>query len=237
MKNIAIIPARSGSKGLPNKNIMPLNGVPLMAYTIKAAIDSGKFDTIMVSTDSEEYAQVARQWGAEVPFLRSPEVSTDTASSWDVVREVLARYAQMGKTFDTFALLQVTSPLRTGKHICEAYEFMNEKHANAIIAAYKMPMPIEKCGYIEEDLCVDHWNRDDNYSKPRQLFKPAYHVNGAIYLCYTDVFARQESILEKDCYAYLMNRLYSTDVDDYEDFQMAEAIVQYMPEFKNYFKD
>lgn len=235
MKNIAIIPARSGSKGMKDKNIRPLNGVPLMAYTIRAAIDSGMFDRIMVSTDSEEYAQIARQWGAEVPFLRSPEVSTDTASSWAVVREVLERYEQLGETFDTFALLQVTSPLRRGQHIIEAYQFMESKQANAVVAVHQIPMPIEKCRHMGEDLRMDAWNDNDNASKPRQLFRPAYHNNGSIYLCRTEAFKCQKSIFEKECYAYLMNSMHSTDVDDLDDFQMAEAIIQYLPEFKNYF--
>lgn len=235
MRNIAIIPARSGSKGLKDKNILPLNGVPLMAYTIKAALDSGKFDKVMVSTDSEEYARIAQQWGAEVPFLRSPEVSTDTASSWAVVREVLECYEAMGEHFDSFALLQVTSPLRQGRHIVEAYDLLAEKNANAVIAVYKMPMPLEKCKHMSEDLRMDDWYQNNTTSMPRQMFKPAYHINGSIYICYTDVFFRQESILEKDCFAYLMNSLYSTDVDELEDFQMAEAIIQYLPDFKDYF--
>jgi len=233
MRNIAIIPARSGSKGLKDKNIRPLNGVPLIAYTIRAAINSGMFDRIMVSTDSEEYAQIAHEWGAEVPFLRSPEVSTDTASSWAVVREVLDRYDQMGESFDTFALLQVTSPLRTGKHIVEAYDFMEQKQANAVVAAHKLSMPLEKCMHLGADLRMDGCS--NNVSKPRQLFRDAYHNNGSIYICRTDVFAEEGTIFEKNCYAYLMNSMYSTDVDDLIDFQMAEAIVRYLPEFKNYF--
>lgn len=233
MRNIAIIPARSGSKGLKDKNILPLNGVPLMAYTIKAALDSGKFDKVMVSTDSEEYARIARQWGAEVPFLRSPEVSTDTASSWWVVREVLERYNQMGESFDTFALLQVTSPLRTGKHIAEAYDYMSQKQANAVVAAHKLSMPLEKCMHLDADLRMDGCSK--NVSKPRQMFRDAYHNNGSIYICRTDVFLEEGTIFEKNCYAYLMNSLYSTDVDDLVDFQMAEAIIQYLPEFKDYF--
>ena len=100
MKNIAIITARSGSKGLPDKNIRPLNGIPLLAYNIKAALESGMFDTVMVSTDSEKYAEIARSYGAEVPFLRSAETSSDTASSMSAVREVIARYKEMGKEFD-----------------------------------------------------------------------------------------------------------------------------------------
>lgn len=105
MRNIAIIPARSGSKSLPNKNIIELKGKPLMHYTIKAALDSGYFQEVMVSTDSENYADIARKCGANVPFLRSEKMSGDSVGSWDTVREVLSNYRQMGKTYDYVALL------------------------------------------------------------------------------------------------------------------------------------
>ena len=117
MKNIAIIPARSGSKGVRDKNIRNLCGKPLMAYTIEAALESGEFDEVMVSTDSEHYAEIARKYGASVPFLRSAKTASDSASSWDMVDEVLNCYAMLGKSFDTFCLLQPTSPLRDKKDI------------------------------------------------------------------------------------------------------------------------
>ena len=109
MKNIAIIPARSGSKGLKDKNIKALNGQPLLKYSIDAAISSRIFDEIMVSTDSSHYAEIAKVCGASVPFLRSAENSEDKASSWNVVIEVLNYYKQIGQTFDTFCLLQPTN--------------------------------------------------------------------------------------------------------------------------------
>ena len=108
MRNLAIIPARSGSKGLPDKNIKELNGKPLMAYSIEAANESGCFTEVMVSTDSEKYAQIAREYGAHVPFLRSAATSSDQANSWDMVEEVLAEYAKRGEYFDSFCLLQPT---------------------------------------------------------------------------------------------------------------------------------
>lgn len=117
MRNLAIIPARSGSKGLPDKNIMDLNGKPMMYYTIRAAIDSGCFEEIMVSTDSPKYAEIAVACGAKVPFLRSEAMSGDSAGSWDTVREVLSNYQKLGQTFDYVTLLQPTSPLRTAEDI------------------------------------------------------------------------------------------------------------------------
>ena len=115
MKAIAIIPARSGSKGLKDKNIKLLNGKPLIYYTIKAALDSNCFDEVYVSTDSEKYRDIAIECGASVPFLRNTENAGDKSSSWDVVRECLAKYKEIGKDFDCFMLLQPTSPLKQSK--------------------------------------------------------------------------------------------------------------------------
>lgn len=134
MRSIAIIPARSGSKGLPDKNIRPLNGKPLLAYSIEAALASGLFDTVHVSTDSERYADIARQYGADEPFLRSAETSSDTASSEDAIREVLRRYEEMGQRFDAFMLLQPTSPLRTADDIRAAFGVMEEKQAESVVS-------------------------------------------------------------------------------------------------------
>ena len=134
MNNIAIISARSGSKGLPDKNIKELSGKPLMAYSIEAAIQSECFDDVMVSTDSEKYAEIARMYGAEVPFMRSEVTSSDTASSWDVVEEVLQGYEKMGKIFDTICLLQPTSPMRTSGDIKAAYSLYKEKDAIAVLS-------------------------------------------------------------------------------------------------------
>ena len=133
MKNIAIIPARSGSKGLVDKNIKELQGKPLIAYSIEAALQSGFFDEVMVSTDSDVYAYIAKEWGAQVPFLRSAEMASDSAGSWDTVREVLDRYKALGKEFDTVCLLQPTSPLRTQEDIRNAYQIYQNKNAKAVI--------------------------------------------------------------------------------------------------------
>ena len=134
MKNIAIIPARSGSKGLPDKNIRMINGKPLMAYSIEAALNSGCFDTVFVSTDSEKYAAIAREYGASVPFLRDETLASDTASTWAVVRQVLQEFAERGELFDSFAILQPTSPLRTKENIQEAYRLLEEKQATSVVA-------------------------------------------------------------------------------------------------------
>ena len=230
MKSIAIIPARSGSKGIPDKNIKCIAGIPAMAYTIKAAIDSQMFDTVMVSTDSEKYARIAEQFGAEVPFYRSAETSTDTSSSWSVVREVLDNYRRIGKEYDTLALLQVTSPLRTGKDIIAAFREMEEKKANAIISLCETEVPVEQCNVLPDDLSLVGFYDDRKYM-PRQLRQTWYHANGAIYLYKVAAFYNQATIYDEACYAYIMDRLHSTDIDDLDDFTVVEALVRFLPEF------
>ena len=145
MKSLAIIPARSGSKGLPDKNIIDLNGKPLMYYTIKAAIESGCFDEIMVSTDSEKYASVARDCGANVPFLRSSVNSNDCAGSWDAVREVLNEYKKMGICFDYVTLLQPTSPLRTSDDIIGVFNLLKKEYINNVVSVSEVSHPIQWC--------------------------------------------------------------------------------------------
>lgn len=134
MSSLAIIPARSGSKGLPDKNIRILNGKPLLAYTIEAARDSGIFDEIMVSTDSLGYAKIAEEYGASVPFIRSEENAGDYANSWGGVSEVLEEYGKIGKNFNDFCLLQPTSLLRVGEDIRNAYDCFHSKNAVAVVS-------------------------------------------------------------------------------------------------------
>lgn len=236
MKNLAIIPARSGSKGIPHKNIKHLNGIPLIAYTIRAAKDSGMFDRVMVSTDSEEYAEIARQWGAEVPFLRSPETSTDKSSSWSVVKEVLDKYAQMGETFDTLALLQATSPLRTGNHIKEAYALLEEKNVEAVVSVNETGKPLECLRHMDPELRLGVFAENPHEYLPRQVFLPTYEVNGAIYIWRTKNFSLDATIYTDNALGYEMSRNYSFDIDDLDDFVLAEAIINYLPEFENYFE-
>ena len=124
-KIIAVIPARSGSKGLKDKNIKKLNGKPLIAYTIDAAKNANIFDKIIVSTDSEKYAEISREYGAQVPFLRSGKNSSDGANSWDVVKEVLMK---LDEKYDIIVLLQPTSPLRTSENILESLKLFFKKY-------------------------------------------------------------------------------------------------------------
>jgi len=224
MKNIAIIPARSGSKGLKDKNIKLLNGKPLMAYTIEAALKSEQFDDVMVSTDSEKYAEIAKSFGAKVPFLRSAETSTDKASSWDTVAEVLGRYAENGQTFETLCLLQPTSPFRTAEDIKNAYELYNSKADFAVISVCEAEHSPLWCGHLPESGEFLNFINEDAM-KQRQAGEKFYRLNGAIYIVNCEKFKTDRYFYQSGSFAYIMPQERSIDIDTALDFKMAEFLI------------
>ena len=221
MKKITIIPARSGSKGLPNKNILMLGNKPLIAYTIEAALKSKEFERVIVSTDSLEYKYIAEKFGAEV-FMRSEELSNDKASSFVVIEDVLKK---IETTIDYFVLLQVTSPFRNENHIKESikvfengidtYDFLvsmqkSDKSSSLI-------KPIYNSGTLEE------YNIDySNYSRQKY---DEYHPNGAIFVGKVKEYLEQKHFFGKRSKAYFMNKEDSVDIDDSFDFEIAITIL------------
>lgn len=226
MKNIAIITARSGSKGLKDKNIRILNGKPLMAYTIEAAIKSGMFDEIMVSTDSKEYASVAIKYGAKVPFLRTKKNSDDNASSWDVVKEVVKKYKDMGKEFNTVCMLQPTSPLRIAEDIVNGYKLFNEKKADTVIAVCKTQHSPLWSNTLDESNCMKGFISDDILNCPRQKLQQYYRINGALYIRKISTLYNEGNMYDCNCYAYVMPRERSVDIDTMLDFRIAQAMME-----------
>lgn len=224
MKNIAIIPARSGSKGVKDKNIKNMAGKPLIAYTIEAALQSGQFDEVMVSTDSEKYAEIAKSLGARVPFLRSVETATDTASSWDMVEEVLSRYEEAGKNFDTFCLLQPTSPLRTSDDIMAAYKLYQEKADFAVVSVCEAEHSPLWCGHLPESREFENFV-DANNMKQRQAGGKFYRLNGAIYIVGIKKFREDRFLYQKGSFAYIMGQDRSVDIDTEIDFKLAELFL------------
>ena len=225
MRNLAIIPARSGSKGLKDKNIKNLMGKPLMWYSIESAKKSGMFEEIMVSTDSQKYADIAIQAGAKVPFLRSERAANDTSTSWDAVSEVLIQYQRIGKTFDTFMLLQPTSPLRSCNDIIESYNLLEKKEANTIVSVCEVDHSPDQANTLPEDLSLDGFIRSEVKNKRRQDLKKYYRFNGAIYLSRVSSYLETYDIYQGRCYAYIMDRKKSIDIDDEFDFRLVEAIM------------
>ena len=224
MRNIAIISARSGSKGLPDKNIKKLNGKPLMAYSIEAALNAGCFDSVMVSTDSERYAEIACKYGAEVPFLRSEATASDTASSWDAVEEVLQEYEKMNNTFDMFCLLQPTSPMRTADDIKNAYALYERKSAIAVLSMTELEHPIAWCGKLDDSLSLEEFHKEITTGR-RQDMEMFYRPNGAIYIVSVSEFRKDRNLYRTGSYAYIMPRERSVDIDTEFDFKFAEFLM------------
>jgi len=226
MRNIAIIPARSGSKGLPDKNVRLLAGKPLLAYSVEAALRSGVFTAVMVSTDSEAYAKIAREAGAEVPFLRSREYSSDTSSSWDAVREVLSMYASQEIEFDTVALLQPTSPLRLPEDIVGAYRLFEERRADSVAGVTETAFPVQQCFPLSEDNSMEVFSRLPRRNARRQELKPYYQENGAIYIARVSRLREPTwDFYEKGCYAYRMPQERSLDINSLMEFRFAEFLL------------
>ena len=225
MKNIAVIPARSGSKGLEDKNIKEFNGKPLMAYAIEAAQKAGIYDCIHVSTDSVHYAEIARKYGAEVPFLRSEEMASDFASTWDTMRFVLNEYEKIGKSFDVLTVLQPTSPLRTWKDICYAYEIFRNKKADSVVGVCEVEHSPLWSNTLPEDGCLNGFIRTEA-NEPRQKLSLYYRINGAIYIVGTRFLNEYGNLYGEQGYAYIMPKENSIDIDDEMDFAIAEFLMK-----------
>lgn len=222
---LAIIPCRAGSKGLPNKNIRPLCGKPLLHWSIDAALKSGCFDSVIVSTDSEEYADIARRSGADVPWLREGHLATDTARSSDVILDAIERCERSGQGHDRFMLLQPTSPLRTAEHIREAFSRMDAHGARAIIAVSESEHSPAWMNTLPESMSLDGFIRKDASGTPRQLCGKFYRINGAIYLADVEWYRKHVDFFAEGAYAMIMDSRSSIDIDTELDFEIAEYLL------------
>lgn len=222
MKNLAIIPARSGSKGLKDKNIKSFFNKPLMAYSIEAAINSSIFHTIHLSTDSVQYAEIGKYYGADIPFLRKQSLCTDVSSTWEVARYVLNKYKELGCSFDMITILQPTSPLRNEEDIQNAYSLFCNRMAYAVVSMTETDYSPLWCNKLPEDKSLENFIPKSLISKPRQILPSYYRINGAIYMIKCDYLQKEKNIYSKNCYAYIMPKERSIDIDDEWDFTIAK---------------
>lgn len=222
---LAIIPARGGSKGLPGKNIKLLNEKPLIAHTILEAKNSRYINRIIVSTDDNAIAEIANQWGAEVPFMRCANLATDESKSNDVILDVLKWLKENDNYIpDYIMLLQCTSPLRESKHIDEAIDLLFENSADAIVSVKEC----EENPYwmkILVDNKIKSFINSNNAILRRQELPNIYSLNGAIYMTKTQFFLEHKDWYGDNTIAYIMDKESSIDVDDILDFKLAELIL------------
>lgn len=223
MRKIAIIPARAGSKGLKDKNIMELCGKPLMAYSIEAAKTTNIFERVIVSTDSEEYKEIAEKYGAEV-LLRGERISNDTATTYMVLEDIFNRI-DVDK-YDYFVLLQPTSPLRNARHIKEAVcDFENSFNNFDFMVSVKEAEHIsDLVKQIEEDGSLKYFDTD--FSNYRRQTGKQYSPNGAIFIGKIERYLKCKHFFGAKSKAYFMSKEDSIDIDDILDYQLVRLIME-----------
>jgi CMP-N-acetylneuraminic acid synthetase len=226
-KILAIIPARSGSKRLPRKNIIDLNGKPLIAWSIEAGLNSKYVDRVIVSTDDIEIAKISEKWGADIPFIRPKELATDTATTVDVIMHAIINLKEAGEKYDYIMLLQPTSPLRSVVHVDESIELLEGQDIDNVVGITEVSHPYEWTNTLPHNMSMDGFISDEAYLTRSQDFPKRYQINGAIYLIKEEVFLLcKKMISNKKSIAYIMDQNCSIDIDTENDFLLAECVTK-----------
>jgi CMP-N,N'-diacetyllegionaminic acid synthase len=215
---LAIIPARGGSKRLPGKNTLNLAGKPLITWSIDAGLKSKYIDKVVVSSDSVEILNIAKYYGV-LSINRPAELSSDTATTFDAIKHAIEGVEK----YDYVVLLQATSPLRNEKHIDEAIELLENKNASAVVSVCKVDHSPLWSNILDDSLSMKGFLRDEVLNKRSQNLEKYYRLNGAIYICKVERLLKEKSFfIKEDIFAYKMDRKSSIDIDEEDDFLIAE---------------
>ncbi len=228
MSSVAIITARGGSKRIPGKNIKPFCGKPIIEYSIAAAIESGAFDEVMVSTDDETIAEVAKRAGACVPFKRSEDTAGDYATTDEVIAEVLNCYKAQGRKFDSFCCIYPTAPFITGQRLKEAMELLTEHESVTPVVSFSYP---PQRGFVIENGRLVRKHPEFATTRSQDLEK-LYHDSGQFYACRTDAFFREGTTDTEDMVPVILSEDEVQDIDTMEDFRLAEVKYRRLQERK-----
>ena len=220
-KSIAIIPARGGSKRIPGKNIKPFNGRPIIAYSIEAALKSGCFDEVMVSTDDGEIAEVAGEYGAVVPFVRSSANSDDHATLAQVCKEVLEQYKDDGIVFDLFCCILPTAPFVSAANLQKGKQILLESAADSVVTVAKFSYPAQRALKLDEKGTMSMiW--PEFYESRSQDLPPAYHDAGQFYWMRSKSLLDQMRFFAANSIALPLSEMEAQDIDTLDDWQLAE---------------
>lgn len=221
MKSLCIIPARGGSKRIPRKNIKEFMGKPIIAYSIEAALKSNMFDVVMVSTDDDEIAEIAKSYGAEVPFMRSEETSNDFATTADVINEVLSRYQKKGTLFDIVACIYATAPFITIDNLKKGFEAIVIGGVDSAFTCVAFSYPVQRGLVVGTDGFIQmKW---PEYKKSRsQDLEKFYHDAGQFYISRVDAFHENNSFWGSRTSAIVLDELMVQDLDTPTDWALAE---------------
>lgn len=227
MKNtfLCIIPARGGSRGIPDKNIIDINGKPLISYVINAVKKSNICDRIVVTTDSEEIAKVAKEYGADVPFLRPKYLATDESLTGDTVVHALKYIEKNDKKYDYVCYIQPTSPLLTSQDIQNSINLLFDKKADMVVSVGESPINIYWAKHISQDLSMKNFAINVCETN-KQLFDDTYFLNGALYIGKWDIFYEKKNYYDQKTYAYTMPYERSIDLDNFFDLKLIKFLLK-----------
>ena len=223
---LAIVPARCGSKRLPNKNIASVAGKPLLAWSLRAAIGSQFVDHIILSTDDDSIGDIGRGCGYPEVLMRPKPLGVDDAPMTLVIEHVIRALSERGQEFGYIILLQPTSPLRTARHIDEAFSTINAHNAIGAVSVCQTEHPLEWMGKLSEDGSLDRFFQETKLEHQSQTFSPGYQINGAIYIVPVRQFLKEKTLfISIGMVAYTMERKDSVDIDDSFDLSLANWLL------------
>lgn len=228
MSNIAIITARGGSKRIPRKNIKEFCGKPIIAYSIEAALQSGVFDEVMVSTDDEEIKEIALKHGAKVPFMRSEATANDYASTYEVLLEVLNEYEKLGKKFERMCCVYPTAPFVTADILKESMLTLETKNAETVMPVVAFSFPPQRGLIIENGQVKFKW--EENALKRSQDLEKMYHDCGQFYAVNVKSFLEKKKLIMEKTLPIIMDEVRVQDIDNEDDWKLAEIKFRYLKE-------
>jgi N-acylneuraminate cytidylyltransferase len=221
MKILAIITARGGSKRIPRKNIKPFLGKPIMAYSIESAINSGLFDEVMVSTEDEEIATIAKQFGAKVPFKRSPENADDFAVTVDVIMEVLENYEQLGQRFDFAICIYPTAPFVSADLLVKGFDLLTKGNYDTVFPVMRFGFPIQRAIKLNAENRIEMLQSEHLRTRSQDL-EQTYHDCGQFYWLNVEKFKQKQEIWTDNSGILILSEMEAHDIDNLEDWEIAE---------------
>ncbi len=227
-KSVAIITARGGSKRIPRKNVKEFLGKPILLYSIEAAINSGIFDEVMVSTEDEEIMQLALKAGAKVPFVRSSEAANDFSTTTDVLLEVFDSYKKIGEEFEYACCIYPTAPFTTAKCLKEAMGMLEENQVDSVIPVVRFGFPPQR-GLVINEGKVAFKYPEHTFTRSQDL-EPFYHDSGQFYCFKVDSFLKEKRVFMTNTLGYERSELEVQDIDTLEDWKLAELKYQMLME-------
>lgn len=230
-KNLCIIPARGGSKRIPRKNIKDFLGKPIIAYSISAALKSNLFDEVMVSTDDEEIAEIAKKYGAKVPFFRSEKTSNDFATTFDVINEVISQYSVKELLFENICCFYACAPFVTEYKLNESFQLLIENDYDSVFPVIKFGFPIQRALKMEANNKINFFYPEFSLTRSQDL-EQSFHDAGQFYWMNTKKCVGQKKILTENTGCMIVSELEGQDIDNEIDWKLAELKYELLQSIK-----